>query len=549
METEKRRMVIRDWLAVITFLILATALPVGAQETIAIAPSQLTITATRGQSINRELVIRTSQAMTEIEIVPMALADPQDGESFPTAAISFNLASNNLPANGILTVPLQFDLTQVEPGEYSGQLLISYQGGSQTVPVRISVKARPWLPLAALVLGVVLGVAVSTYRSRGRPRDEAMVRLGQIRTQMKVDEELRDLGTPFLQRIRSELAEAEVALEGQQWERAQEAIQRADEIWSRWRSGRPDWIIQLKAYHQFIRRLEEIGEGIHYTAELQSAAENAYQEIPELEAPQSFKSQISPLREKTNAYLELATRIEMLSRHGAHASAQAEVLLQQLRRLSPQSTQGGEAYENLQEQVESALLQQRKLELRDLLVTYRERSSQQSALPADPSELEQFGERIDDLPRGADSAYLELQQELAVAIQALALRTPEPPILESGGPVRSGVRDNVRGASKGLVPQVIAPQLLTQLPDVRVRSLEEQTIAAGRRLRWFAWLTYSTTVILLALAGFVELYAAEPSFGANGVADYFTLLAWGFGAEATRSAISDMVQSWGLVRQ
>ena len=32
------------------------------------------------------------------------------------------------------------------------------------------------------------------------------------------------------------------------------------------------------------------------------------------------------------------------------------------------------------------------------------------------------------------------------------------------------------------------------------------------------------------------------------ISDYFTLLIWGFGAEATRTAVTDMVRGWGLTR-
>jgi hypothetical protein len=90
---------------------------------------------------------------------------------------------------------------------------------------------------------------------------------------------------------------------------------------------------------------------------------------------------------------------------------------------------------------------------------------------------------------------------------------------------------------------------MATLPGVRVRSLEQAAVAAGQRLRWFMWLTCFITVVLLALAGFVELYSTRANFGSNGLGDYFALLAWGFGAEATRSAIADMVQSWGIVRR
>jgi hypothetical protein len=61
----------------------------------------------------------------------------------------------------------------------------------------------------------------------------------------------------------------------------------------------------------------------------------------------------------------------------------------------------------------------------------------------------------------------------------------------------------------------------------------------------FAIATYVVMLSLLAWTGFNELYASSPTFGAGGAASYLPLFLWGFGAEATRSAVTDLVK--GLV--
>jgi hypothetical protein len=58
--------------------------------------------------------------------------------------------------------------------------------------------------------------------------------------------------------------------------------------------------------------------------------------------------------------------------------------------------------------------------------------------------------------------------------------------------------------------------------------------------------SYVIAVVFLAGAGFRQLYVDQPTFGANPWKDYFALLAWGFGAEATRDAVTKVVQGWGL---
>lgn len=527
---------------ILLWLLAALALcttPLAAEEALKITPMQLTLHVTQGGTASRTLLIQANEPLTGIQILPLDLADEGQEAILPARAIQADLdAPANLAADGLLTVPIHFDLDQIPSGQYSGELLINYDGGSRQVPVQVAVKDQPWAPLAVLVAGVALGVGVSSYRAKGRPRDEVMVRLGQIRTQMKVDRELQELAQPFQHRIEAELVDVEVALESQQWEAAKTAVDEADEIWTRWRRGRPDWIVQLKAYQRLTERLATIDAASHYIAELQQAAEDAHRNAPELGKPQAFKDQLEPIMARTNTYIEMQSRLNVLAQAGPQGSTQAAVYRQQLARLSPLDESGAQQVDNLGQQVESTLTKLRKEQLKGMLTTYETQAVEEAQLDA-----ASFQARIEALSPGADSAYMELHNDLETAMQSLQREHPEHVRLEGFARLPMGVGNGAKGVTLDATAQ-----LLTGLPDVRVQSLTEQTAAAGRRLRWFTWLTYAIAVILLALAGFVELYATSPDFGTNGIADYFGLLAWGFGAEATRSAISDMVQSWGVVR-
>ena len=62
----------------------------------------------------------------------------------------------------------------------------------------------------------------------------------------------------------------------------------------------------------------------------------------------------------------------------------------------------------------------------------------------------------------------------------------------------------------------------------------------------FAWVSYAIALILLVGAGFNEMYLKEDTFWEKPFGDYFALLAWGFGAEASREAIAKAVEGWGL---
>jgi len=106
-------------------------------------------------------------------------------------------------------------------------------------------------------------------------------------------------------------------------------------------------------------------------------------------------------------------------------------------------------------------------------------------------------------------------------------------------------RNPATADSKGVrtVPSVpfIAPA-----PFARSLTWEEQGVKAGKQLHLFTWTSYAIALIFLAGSGFGQLYVDNPTFGANPWKDYFSLLAWGFGAEASREAITKVVQGWGL---
>ena len=95
-----------------------------------------------------------------------------------------------------------------------------------------------------------------------------------------------------------------------------------------------------------------------------------------------------------------------------------------------------------------------------------------------------------------------------------------------------------------------AGALLAWLSNLHMPTLAELGRDKGPRLRLaaFAWGSVILALFLLVLVGFNELYAKNATFGAVWLTDYLGLLAWGFGAEATRASVTSLVQGWGLMR-
>ena len=150
----------------------------------------------------------------------------------------------------IYPIPLTIavSLAAVDPGQYSGEIFVITSAGELPVTLNVSVKAMGIWPMLVLLAGLGLGIGMSTYRKRGRRRDELLVEAGTLRQSMDADPELAvdAIGSGFRQRIDNELLDAQVALRSGQTgpSPARRSLPRST-IYVTWRSDRSNWIAQL----------------------------------------------------------------------------------------------------------------------------------------------------------------------------------------------------------------------------------------------------------------------------------------------------------------
>jgi len=135
-------------------------------------------------------------------------------------------------------ITISLDLADTSAsGEFTGSLYLYRQSGRQVVPLTVRVKAAPWWPWLVMLFGVGLGTWLSFYRTEGQARDEVVVQVGRLRSQMRSDPEL-DLD--YRAGINAALVDVESALEDKNWEVAKTEVQEAKQVWTRWRKGRED---------------------------------------------------------------------------------------------------------------------------------------------------------------------------------------------------------------------------------------------------------------------------------------------------------------------
>lgn len=474
-------------LDVITFGLVVSTLGVlqaegaNAQTTITIQPVQQTVVGTRslvepivgmnGSIETRTVLLETNTLIKQPELMPLDLYRADGAAVFPASAISLGTLSGKPNA---LIVPLKFDLSKASSsGEFSGSLRLSTPDGQQSIPIPVTVRVKdPWLlPLLMLLAGTGLGMGVSAYRAKGKPRDEILVRTGQLRSQLQDDRELEQ-AEAFRTRLDSSLVDVRMALQGERWEEGQTAITQAELIWSKWLKGRSDWLLQLQYAKTLKERLQDQNPNIPYLQLVTRGLENALREMPSLEGPQQLRDRLDELAQQINRFFQLQGKIKQLNG-----------LITQL-------------------PPEQAVIWQPKVKAWEKEI--------ESLQPSDSTE----GSRL----------QTEIDGAIAELSQLIAQQSPTAAVSKS----------------------VATVPFMAPAPSARSLTWEEQGVKAGKQLRLFNWTSYAIALTFLAGAGFGQLYVDNPTFGANPWKDYFALLAWGFGAEASREAITKVVQGWGL---
>jgi hypothetical protein len=155
---------------------------------------------------------------------------------------------------------------------------------------------------------------------------------------------------------------------------------------------------------------------------------------------------------------------------------------------------------------------------------------------AGQTELDTALATLSELNPVADEAgYRSKYTELTAAVAAVEKTIPP------------AVAADKRGLTQGQTPEAGAAELLVSLFDMPLSSAELGRSPWPRLRLWlFVIVSFLVGWLLLAGAGFNELYVQKATFGANMFGDYLVLFAWGFGAEASRDAVTALVRGWGL---
>jgi len=600
-------------------------------------PGRLKVAGVRGQTVRRTLVLQETAngvPATGLETIVQDLPSAKGDAVFPANNIQVEHPTTELEGGGRMTISVVIDLGDVPSGEYAGALLITDDYDNEvTVPIEISAKDRAWWPVLILVLGVALSRGVTTYRSRGRPRDRLILRIAAIRDRVSQETQSQDVLKGAVERI---LIQAEAAQASGQWDDANAVVERAEALVVRWRQERTEWIRQIDQVQMLGKRLKDSDS---QAVTIQALRRQLNQiDLEEFETPEALEDVLTRAGIVLTRFEQMEERLRTMRAVLDDAQLPAddwrnwEAQVKHLqRRLDNTPMDDEEKAQGLADDISAA-----SRKLKSDIEQYSAMDARKQALVGDAgemvSQLGRFGSPLASVAVAANTAleYLKDVQDIvqatrwaeniwrglwsaqyilplatdgaesvAEAAQAMqqwlsdgnsylqpadsfvaALewheKTLRTALQESGAQVVWPVRPPLpRGVAKGILTDLqtleaeigIEPfsrediaglppppsppsagclsRLVRLVPSGTRKQVPRAADAARWRLRLFTAITYVVALGFLSWIGFNELYASSATFGADGAVDYFALLAWGFGVEATRSTAAEWVK--GLV--
>ncbi|MBF2064610.1 MAG: hypothetical protein IGS39_09355 [Calothrix sp. C42_A2020_038] len=445
--------------------------------------------------VRRNLFLRSNQVVKDVKILSLDLNRADGTEVFPANAIKVNLETskiNSLPNQPLLT-PIEFDLKGVKSGEYNGNLLVITPESELVIPISIKVKDYWFLPLLVLLLGVGLGIVISTYRNEWMARDEVVIQAARLRSRIRADEEFKQ-DISFYKKAEAYLASIEVALENKRSSAAQETANKAQDLWDKWHQSKQSWLSLLEYEAKLRKRVEEQNPGnqIPYLEQVMWQLDSINKDRPSQDSPSQVNKALQEVQIQINNYIL------------------AETQLDEFRELTNQVPYSAPEKERF--------WKNEALRLERLLHNLS------------PTDLESYRKWQDDIKRETE--------ELVGDIEKLNNNLSKP---ETKGFLGEKSREIQNPTHANLLEPV--PDIFSDQIDVDTNQVEK---LSRHRLLVFNSFSYIIAIFLLGNAGFTQLYLANNTFGTRGVIDYFSLLAWGFGAEATRETVTRVLQEWKL---
>ncbi|MEO0377673.1 MAG: hypothetical protein AAF329_24335, partial [Cyanobacteria bacterium P01_A01_bin.17] len=286
--------------------------PNKAHAELQVTPKNITIQAIKGDLATRTLTLQPTEKVINFKAFTLDAQSSDNSAVIAADAIKLGAVPEQISANTLVQLPLHVDLSQAQSGEFTGEIRFTHATGIESIPIILRVK-DPWqLPLVILLVGIAIGMVVSTYSAKGKLSDEIQVSLDNLHKQIEPD---RDAAKAFWDRTNMHLTIAQQAKTAKELTEAQTALTSARTTWHKWLQYRPNWNIQFDYYEGLCDRIKTQQTQFPNFLLFQAISRKlaiTMQMVPDAESPTEFQQQLDALAQQFNKSLQLQKQIEHL---------------------------------------------------------------------------------------------------------------------------------------------------------------------------------------------------------------------------------------------
>lgn len=123
------------------------------------------------------------------------------------------LSPQTLAANKIISLPLNWKRSQIPPDRYTGAVYLTMEGreGRLSIPVDLSMRIGPAIPILVLLVGIVLGRLFKYMQEKGIPQSDALAEVYEVQNMIaQVDQQDQEILSPMVNKVRNSVSQMDL---------------------------------------------------------------------------------------------------------------------------------------------------------------------------------------------------------------------------------------------------------------------------------------------------------------------------------------------------
>ncbi|MFW9259083.1 hypothetical protein [Nostoc sp. CALU 546] len=154
-----------------------------------------------------------NQATVLLTSAEVILQGKQTNYQITKTEVQSPLSPQTLAANKIISLPLNWKRSQIPPDQYTGTVYLTMEGreGRLSIPVDLSMRTGPAMPIFVLLVGIILGRLFKYMQEKGIPQSDALAEVYEVENMIaQVDQQDQEILSPMVNKVRNSVSQMDL---------------------------------------------------------------------------------------------------------------------------------------------------------------------------------------------------------------------------------------------------------------------------------------------------------------------------------------------------